>query len=218
MDNIPLFPLVTVLFPGAPLQLVISEERYKNLVYDCIRYKFPVGIVLIKNGKEALGHLAEPHFIGTSARINKVEDLENGRFKISLLGVNRFRILSVNESPGNYLKGEVRELRLIRSDSELLEQKYSTLQAMVSDYFSLVGSMLQRKISIADLPQTPPKFAFMSAALLDVPADEKQNILVSESEMVLFNKVIKLYRKELALNQKLLHSKPVLGDGVFSRN
>jgi Lon protease-like protein len=178
----------------------------------------PVGFVLIKNGKEALGPLAKPHFIGTSARIRKIEELENGRLRISFLGVNRFRILSVQESSGKYLEGEVKELHLVRSDRKLIEQKYLTLQAMVSSYLALVGSVLQRKISITDLPQSPSKFAYISASLLDVPSGEKQNVLISESEITLLHKVIKIYRKELALNQKLLHSKPILGEGVFSKN
>ena len=37
MYELPLFPLNTVLFPGMPLPLHIFEERYKEMIADCIR-------------------------------------------------------------------------------------------------------------------------------------------------------------------------------------
>ena len=60
MQEIPLFPLNTVLFPNAPLRLHIFEERYKRMVNDCLAEKQPFGVVLIRHGLEALGPLAEP--------------------------------------------------------------------------------------------------------------------------------------------------------------
>ena len=60
MLELPLFPLNTVLFPGMPLNLHIFEERYKRMMQACIESSKPFGVVLIKQGLEAHGPLADP--------------------------------------------------------------------------------------------------------------------------------------------------------------
>ena len=48
---LPLFPLNTVLFPGAALPLQIFEERYKQMLQDCLAADSRFGAVLIKEGR-----------------------------------------------------------------------------------------------------------------------------------------------------------------------
>jgi Lon protease-like protein len=55
MDAIPLFPLNTVLFPGAPLDLYVFEDRYKRLIRDCRSHDGTFGVSLIREGSEAFG-------------------------------------------------------------------------------------------------------------------------------------------------------------------
>ena len=52
-QEIPLFPLGTVLFPGGPLPLRIFEARYIALVRRCIRENSGFGVVLLTDGAEA---------------------------------------------------------------------------------------------------------------------------------------------------------------------
>ena len=58
MITLPLFPLNTVLFPGIPVHLHIFEERYKEMISQCLEARVPFGVVLIKSGPEALGPAA----------------------------------------------------------------------------------------------------------------------------------------------------------------
>ena len=50
-----MFPLGTVLFPGALLPLHIFEERYRQLVKDCLADEPEFGVVLIDRGHEVGG-------------------------------------------------------------------------------------------------------------------------------------------------------------------
>src|SRR5438067_12487991 len=59
-DLLPLFPLGSVLFPGALLPLHIFEPRYRVLIRRSVEAKRPFGIVLIRSGEE-VGPPAEPH-------------------------------------------------------------------------------------------------------------------------------------------------------------
>ncbi|MFB3052831.1 MAG: LON peptidase substrate-binding domain-containing protein, partial [Dehalococcoidia bacterium] len=50
--ELPLFPLNSVLFPGATLPLHIFEERYKKMVNLCLESNSPFGVLLIRSGSE----------------------------------------------------------------------------------------------------------------------------------------------------------------------
>ena len=76
-ETLPIFPLNTVLFPGAPLPLRIFEPRYREMLQACLEADRRFGVALIKSGQE-VGESAEPYEIGTVARIEKVSD-EGGR-------------------------------------------------------------------------------------------------------------------------------------------
>ena len=68
---LPLFPLNTVLFPSEALPLQIFEERYKQMMQDCLDSDSKFGVVLIKSGSE-VGEPAIPHSMGTVAHIVQV--------------------------------------------------------------------------------------------------------------------------------------------------
>ena len=58
LQELPLFPLNSVVFPGGALPLRLFEPRYLDMVKDCMRNEHGFGIVLIKNGQES-GSAAE---------------------------------------------------------------------------------------------------------------------------------------------------------------
>src|SRR5579872_1613474 len=105
LEELPLFLLHTVLFPYAHIRLHVFEDRYKELVHDCIHNERPFGIVLIRSGDEA-GRLADPYMVGTAVHIEKVDYLEDGRMDIQVHGERRFRIRRLDESKP-YLTGFV---------------------------------------------------------------------------------------------------------------
>src|SRR5665213_2195919 len=51
----PMFPLSSVLFPGAALPLRIFEDRYRHLVADVMTGDRAFGVVLIARGSEVGG-------------------------------------------------------------------------------------------------------------------------------------------------------------------
>jgi hypothetical protein len=91
-EEIPLFPLNTVLFPGGPLPLRIFEARYLDLVKRCLREDSGFGVVLIREGVEA-GGPAQTFDVGTYARIVDFSQQPDGLLGIRALGHARFRIL-----------------------------------------------------------------------------------------------------------------------------
>lgn len=97
--KIALFPLDLVLFPGAPLQLHIFEERYKEMIDECIREKCEFGI--IRAQREGLA------IIGcTAAIVTVLHRYADGRMDILCRGERRFEIESLHDGR-SFLQAEV---------------------------------------------------------------------------------------------------------------
>ena len=102
-----MFPLGTVLFPGALLPLHIFEERYRQLVKDCLADEPEFGVVLIDRGHEVGGGDVRRE-VGTVARILEVAELPDGRYFIQAAGVRRIRVQSwLDDAP--YPRADVEE-------------------------------------------------------------------------------------------------------------
>ena len=87
-----LFPLKTVLFPGAALNLHVFEPRYRQMISECLNAGEAFGVVLIRDGDEAGDPNVMPYDIGTTAEIEDVTPLPAGRYHISTTGRRRFAI------------------------------------------------------------------------------------------------------------------------------
>ena len=106
--SIPLFPLNTVLFPGSLLPLKIFEQRYLDMAAACMKDDKPFGVCLIASGKEA-GSIAQPHAIGTLARITQWDMPQLGMLMITAQGAERFEIIQ-SHPINDLLEAEVKTI------------------------------------------------------------------------------------------------------------
>ena len=91
-DEIPLFPLSTVLFPGGVLPLRIFEARYLDMIGECLREQKGFGVCAIRSGSE-VGRAASCYNVGTLAAVEDFGRSEDGLLAIVAHGERRFRIL-----------------------------------------------------------------------------------------------------------------------------
>lgn len=87
-----MFPLGSVLFPGAVLPLQVFEPRYRTLVADVTATDCRFGVVLIERGSE-VGGGDERAGIGTTAEIVRIGEAEDGRILIATVGRERIRVV-----------------------------------------------------------------------------------------------------------------------------
>ncbi|MEM7079325.1 MAG: LON peptidase substrate-binding domain-containing protein [Pseudomonadota bacterium] len=113
-QELPLFPLGTVLFPGGVLPLRIFEPRYVDMVRHCMREQSGFGVVLIRAGSEARldPQMAQPDVfeVGTVARIVDFNQADNGLLGIVAHGGEKFRIEDTYPQADHLLLGRVRLL------------------------------------------------------------------------------------------------------------
>ncbi len=98
--TIPLFPLGVVLLPRMPLPLHIFEQRYKDMLEDCLESDRLFGIVYASGSKL--------HRTGCTARIDRVlKRYDDGRADILTIGESRFGLGKVQEEK-SYLQADVK--------------------------------------------------------------------------------------------------------------
>lgn len=95
LPDLPLFPLQSVLFPDAQLQLRVFEARYLDLVSRCLREQKPFGAICLRQGSEVRGATDEPVLLETTgvlARIEEVDADQAGVLRVRCVGTQRFEI------------------------------------------------------------------------------------------------------------------------------
>ena len=108
-ETVPLFPLGTVLLPGATLPLHIFEPRYRQLTVDLVTGAVPdkeFAVVAVREGFTPDDDgMAALHTIGCTAELRDVRRLPDGRYDIVTRGSRRFRLLDLNAESKPYLMG-----------------------------------------------------------------------------------------------------------------
>ena len=106
IDDLPLFPLNTVLFPGGRLPLRVFEQRYMAMATACLKDGSPFGVCLIREGRE-VGAPAVPATVGTLARIAEWDMPQLGLLQIVAQGEGRFRLLERRVQPDGLARGRI---------------------------------------------------------------------------------------------------------------
>lgn len=200
--TLPLFPLDTVLFPGMPLYLHIFEQRYREMLDKLVdSQSMTFGVVLIRQGVEALGPPATPYPVGCAARIMQVERLPNGCSNITVLGQDRFAIVDMDATSLPYLMGQVQALPLENPRPLEVLRGLRGLRCQVRSYLKQVSTYGPDGLDLTELelPDEPLNTLHMAAALLQIPTVEKQPLLAIDNASHMLRQLERLYRRELAM-------------------
>ncbi len=169
-QQVPLFPLRTVLFPDGPLPLRVFEPRYLDMVSRCLREQSEFGVLLLLEGTEtSTAHTAS---VGTLARIVDWYQGSDGILGITVVGSRRFELQRVErQSDGLYL-GEIAPSAPEASvplPAEYLPMA-ELLRAILGDLGKLYGQLPRR---FEDSSWVGCRFA----EILPMPLEQKQHCL-----------------------------------------
>ena len=81
--------------PGRGAQSSRLRAAYKQMIGECLESGEGFGVVLIREGSEAGDPSVEPHQVGSLAEIVEVTPLPFGRYYVSTIGRERFRIRQI---------------------------------------------------------------------------------------------------------------------------
>lgn len=205
-DQLPIFPLGTVLFPGLLLPLHIFEERYRRLVRDLVDLPEGAprrfGVVAIREGREVgADGVRALYEVGCTASLRQVEAYPDGRFDIVTTGVTRFRLHTLEHSEG-YARGRVEWLpEEVGVEAAVLAGSAGRLFRRYRD-----GLLRARGQEVPDPPEPPADPALLSylvaaAMVLDLP--DKQRLLAADTVADRLRLELSLLRREAALVRRL---------------
>ena len=102
--RVPLFPLTgAILFPRSHLPLHIFEERYRAMVEDAMAGPGRIAMIQPANESEA----PSLYQVGCVGELVGVEELDDGRYNIMLLGSQRFRMIAEATSDTPYRQADI---------------------------------------------------------------------------------------------------------------
>ena len=104
--RVPIFPLPgAIMFPRSQLPLHIFEPRYREMVRDAIDGSGRIGMIQPQRVDD--DNRAPLFPVGCLGEIVGVEELDDGRYNIVLLGTERFRIIKDLDTDAAYRCAEV---------------------------------------------------------------------------------------------------------------
>ena len=178
MDEIGLFPLGLVLLPTETVPLHIFEERYHDLIGECLELNTPFGVVYAD--EDGLRQ------VGTLAAITEVtERFPDGRMNIVVQGRERFRLLELTEGR-SFVTGRV----------ELVDDQYDPADpANVEEALGLFGRLVELTGSDVEAPDPEtPELSFAIAGRFEFSAELKQELLDESSERVRLERLCELLK------------------------
>jgi Lon protease-like protein len=108
-QDIQLFPLRVVMFPGSRLDLQIFEQRYLDMISRCMRSGTGFGICLLRDGDEVVSEDGRQtiHRTGTYCSVIDWDQLDNGLLGITVEGLAKFRITECWQGDSGVLEASV---------------------------------------------------------------------------------------------------------------
>lgn len=198
MDNeIPLFPLGSVLFPGGHLPLRLFEPRYLDMAQRCHAQGQDFGVVALMQGHEVRQREGEGfrretfHEVGTLARIEHFEAGQPGLIHIRTRGTQRFRLRSSRCLSHGLWVGQI---DLLLADTAVavpddLRPAARQLQELLAGW--------RERAAPEELPVQPPHhwddagwLANRWAELLPMPLAERQRLMEMDNPLLRLELVV----------------------------
>lgn len=176
MDEIGLFPLGMVLLPTERVPLHVFEERYKELIGECIEREQEFGLVLQDDDG-----IRE---VGTRAAVVAVlERFDDGRLNVVVEGRERFRVVALT-SGRSFRTADVEPLDDLEPDPE--DDAVGAALANLRRVAELAGSDAEDLDPVTGAP------SFELAARVELEPRLKQGLLESRSEVERLRRVARL--------------------------
>lgn len=200
--KIPLFPLGVVLLPNMRLPLHIFEDRYKQMISECLGADKPFGIVLF-DGQSIRS-------VGCMARITRVvKRYDDGRMDIMTRGGERFVMRELIEDRA-YM-----EARVSFFDDAEEDASEHNLETVVETALNLLNEVVDTHIGRV-LPEhggniNPKLLAYAIAALEGLTPAERQGFLEMTSPSERLIKCVQTLSRIVARNRLTREIQQMIG-------
>jgi ATP-dependent Lon protease len=204
---LPILPLRnSVFFPGGVLPLAVGRQKTIALIKDAVRDEQVIGVVTQRRAEEEDPGAADLYTVGTVARIVKLLKMGEDNYSLVVQGLARVRVLDlVQEAP--YLKARVEPVEDRTSVDEVeVEALAINLKKLAREVIELMPELPTAATELVDSITHPGHLADLIAANVDVPIEEKQQVLETvdlKARMKLVLELLNRKREILKLSNKI---------------
>jgi Lon protease-like protein len=165
MEEIGLFPLGMVLLPTEQVSLHIFEERYKELIGECLADDSEFGLVCA----DASGI----RDVGTRTSVKLLDQFDDGRMNVVAEGHERFKLLALTQGR-TFNTGEV---------APLVDENDPADSATVERALELFGRLRELTAAEVEVPSADTEqLSYALAARVELELEIKQELLEDVSE------------------------------------
>ena len=108
IENTPIFPLRTILFPESRLPLRIFEPRYLDMVSQCMRENSEFGVILSRETNQP--KMFETYNVGTMAKIVDWNQGNDGLLGLTTIGTQKFKLLTMSKQDDGLNIGQIERI------------------------------------------------------------------------------------------------------------
>ena len=140
-QQLQLFPLQAVLFPGGLLSLKVFEARYLDLISSSLRERTPFGVIAMRQAVDG-GKVADLNAfetVGVVAELIEVDAPQTGILQVRARGLNRFELLGQAPLEDGLWEGKIRPM----PDDEAVTPSASQLDT-VRGLANAIGTLKQQ--------------------------------------------------------------------------
>lgn len=184
LEEIPIFPLATVLFPGAILPLHIFEDRYKQMMRYAIDNGGLFGLSYRNDAAIGGETPVEIGSIGCLAKINAVVPIEGGRMNVISTGLVRYRVFGLPQSTP-FILARIERLTDDLEPGADLNRIFDEMVDICRRFLEAAQALDESGAPITDeLPEEPEAFSLLVSSALPIDNDAKQALLEITSTRV----------------------------------
>jgi Lon protease-like protein len=191
--TIPMYPAGMVLFPGETTKLYIFEERYRQMVEECLDNDASFGILYTEKGKRMR--------FGSEVKIKRIlKTYENGGMDILIESTGLFRLIEFSEvlKPKLYGAGIMEKVNMNQ------KIRHNNLQDATVNYFNTVQNKLIDYEIVADLS------VYSVASALQLTHPEKYRLLSAPNQQLhllnVLNFIIHIINTEHQLKDRFIEN------------
>ena len=177
VQELPLFPLPVVLFPGMPMPLHIFEPRYRQMLTDIRAANNLFGLSYF-DASASDKDIPPTGHIGCVAEVTETQGLPDGRSNVLAVGVVRYEVEEYVEREDPYLVVRANFFEDEEESSQKLRSDAHEVAAMFMRVANAIRVTNDERGNLPDITDTEPqKLSFLVAAAMELEPEVKQQLL-----------------------------------------
>ncbi len=199
-DVLSILPLRnSVLFPGAIIPIDVGRRKSVRLVEEAIAKERPViGILTQRDARTEDPSETDLYSVGCAARILKVIKLAKDNFSVILQGVSRIRVQGY-DSNDPFLLARVTSVPEGAGADVELEALGLNLKDIAKRVIKLMPELPKEAMSLVDNINDTGQLADLITSNLDIPVEEKQDVLETFEHKARTRKVLQFLTRQLEI-------------------